>query len=199
MKLIVTTILICACSLPIRLYAQIGKRILDRTKNNTTYKINKKIDETVNKTIDKGINEIDTLLTGKKTKKTEKEPSKQPVESPIQTEQKQSTSTASIQTNDNTTIASLPTPNKYAQQMNTEWINDVIFTNIKCSKGKKAVEKKLGSLKGIKLASVNISNGELTIAYYSKDVSYDTIFNTINQLNFIADGKPAANNKDGCK
>lgn len=188
-----------ACGLSLGLHAQIGKRILNRAKNSAEHKVNSKIDEKVDKTVDKTINEIDTLLTGKKSNPTDKETTRQPVEPQPPIKEKENTSVANPSTTENTTLSSLPTPNLYAQQMNTEWVSDVIFTNIKCDKGKRSVEKKLSAMKGIKSVSINITNGELSISYFANEIAYNTIINTINQLYFIADGKAPAGNKDGCQ
>lgn len=178
------------------LHAQIGKRILNRTKNNAEYKINKKIDEKVDKTVDKGVNELDTLLTGKKSK--EQEPAKPPVESQPSTP-KTANTPSDVNPPAENSVTQLPTPNRYAQQMNTEWVTDIIFTNIKCDKGKRAVEKKLTSIKGVKSVSINITNGELSISYFASEIAYHTIIHTINQLYFMADGKAPSGNKDGCQ
>lgn len=181
------------------LQAQLGKRILNRTKNEVEYKVNKKVDEKVDKTIDKGINEVDTLLTGKKPKTTQKEPPKPPVDPQKPTTEKEKNTSVANQLNDNTTFTDPHTPNMYAQQMNTDWVSDVIFTNIKCSKGKQQVEKKLTGTKGIKSVSTNINTGELSVAYFPNQISYAGILDIISKLNFDADSKKAAAAVNSCQ
>lgn len=192
-------LLTLACGLSTVLWAQPGKRILNRAKNSAEHKVNSKVDQAVDKTVDKGVNELDTLLSGKKSKTPASEPPKPPAPPPSTGTPTNNTSPAVGPAPDTGAVQSLPGPNTYARQMNTAWVSDLIFTNITCEKGKRTVEKKLGSLKGVRSAQVNVTNGELAISYFPAEVSYNRIIEVIQECFFEADGRPVPAGKNGCQ
>lgn len=185
-------LVILSCFSSLSAFSQFGKKILEHTKKETEYRINKKVEEKIDKTVETGVNKADTLLTGKKRKKPIPETSNKPV-------QPGKTGTENLG-NPETGNNELPlsTKNEYAKQVNTEWITEIIFTNINCEKGSKAVQKKLTGTAGVKKVSINLSTGEVSIFYSPAETTYQQLTAIINSLHFTADGKVSQSGKNGC-
>jgi hypothetical protein len=166
--------------------AQGWKDKLNQVKQHTQEKFNQKINEKTDKAIDKSADKLEDVITGKKkdknstTSSTDKSNSSNN-DSPNSnnTEVENSESETANNSNEEATATSI-----------VEWS---IQTDIKCTKGKDLVQKKLDDLDIFSSIVIDESSGKIYITPSgnqsdSKKIAIDTI----NGLGFTAEGKKSS-------